>query len=388
MEASGPLPFDDLLVIELGETIAPAHAGRLLAELGATVIRIDPPDGGKLYRTPPLVGQDSNGQPVGAAYLHLNRSKKSVAIDLETATGRDLLTNLLPRADILIDGQGVNCLAKLGLHYETLQDEQPNLIIAAITPFGQDGPYRDLPASDLTVVALGGLLNMVGFPEREPLQLGGSQAQYATGLAAFTGITAALHYRDRTGEGQLVDISMLETIAFIEWKSGAYYEADGRVRYRVGNQSHWLVMPASDGYIALVYQDADFPGLIRLTGVEELNNPKYATRPDRARYAEEIKALIAPWFAARNKMEIYHEGQAHGVPLGFVATIQDLLESPQYAARDFWKIVDHPATGPVPYPGAPYRMTGVTPRTDRAPLPGEHTATILNLPERNTPTDE
>src|SRR5690606_26371105 len=138
------------------------------------------------------------------------------------------------------------------------------------------------------------------------------------------------------------------------------------------NQSHWLVMPASDGYIALVYQDADFPGLIRLTGVDALNDPRYATRPDRAKYADEIKAMIAPWFAARTKLEIYHEGQAHGVPLGYVATAKDLLESPQYAAREFWQTVDHPATGPAQYPGAPYRMTGVQPRSGRAPLPGEH----------------
>lgn len=389
METTAPLPFDDLLVVELGETIAPAHAGRLLAELGATVVRVDPPGGGRLYQTPPLVGSDSNGHPAGAAYLHLNRSKKSVVLDLETPDGCDLLGNLLSKADVLIDGLGVDRLAALGFRYENLLNTHPGLVIAAITPFGQDGPYRDLPASDLTVVALGGLLNMVGFPEREPLQLGGSQAQYATGLAAFTGITAALHYRDRTGEGQLVDISMLETVAFVEWKSGAYFEADGRVRYRVGNQSHWLVMPASDGYIALVYQDADFPGLIRLTGVEALNNPRYATRPDRAAHAEEIKAMIAPWFLARTKLEIYHEGQAHGVPLGYVATAKELLESPQYEAREFWQTVDHPATGPVQYPGAPYRMTGVTPRTGRAPLPGEHATEILDLlPERNESTNE
>ncbi len=377
METQTTLPFDDLLVVELGEEIASAHAGRLLAELGATVIRVDPPDGGRLYRTPPLVGHDASGQPVGASYLHLNRNKKSIFLDTSADEGKEALSKLLAKADVLIDGLGIDQLASLGFPYGPLLEQHPRLIAASITPFGLDGPYRDLQASDLTVVALGGLLNMVGFPEREPLQLGGSQAQYAAGLAAFTGIMAALYYCDKTGHGQLVDVSMLETIAFVEWKSGTYFEADGDVRYRVGNQSHWLVLPALDGYIALVYQDDNFPGLIKLTGVDELNDERFTTRAGRAKHSDEIKKLLTPWFATRNKIDVYHEGQALGVPLGFVATAEDLLTSPQYEAREFWKTVDHPATGPAIYPGAPYRMTGVTPRTDRAPEPGEHTKDIL-----------
>ena len=377
MNAVAPLPLDDLVVVELGETIAAAHAGKLLADLGARVIRVDDLSGGRLYRREPLVGRDHSGLKVSAAWLHLNRNKKSVTCRIASPGGREILGRLLERTDVVIDGLGLDRLADLGFPYQSLQDRSPRLIIAAITPFGLTGPYRNLKSSDLVIGALGGLLNMVGFPEREPLELGGAQVQYATGLSAFTGIMAAMHYRDRTGRGQLIDVSMMETVAFIEWKSGAFYEVDGQVRRRVGNRSHWLVLEAKDGYVALVYQDDNLPGLQRLTGIKELEDERFKTRAGRAKHADEIRALLAPWFAERSKLEIYHQGQAEGIPLGFVATIEDLLTSPQYVARGFWQTIDHPATGPAQYPGLPYHLTGVDLPVGRAPIPGEHTEQVL-----------
>lgn len=377
METNSALPLDDLLVVELGDTIAPAYTGKLLAELGATVIRIDALDGGALYRAAPLVGNDQTGLKVGAPYLHLNRNKKSICLDVSTPEGGEILRGLLARADVLIDGLGLDRLSDLGHSHQALLDAYPALVIASITPFGLSGPYRDLHASDLAIVALGGLLNMVGFPEREPLQLGGSQMQYAAGLSAFTAVMAAVMYRDRSSEGQLIDVSMLETVAFVEWKSGAYFEADGRTRYRVGNHSHWLVLPASDGHVALVYQDDSFPGLQTLTGLEALHDDRFLTRAGRGQYADELREILSPWFASRRKLDIYHEGQAHGIPLGFVANVEDLLASGQYEARAFWQTVDHPAAGPAQYPGVPYHLSGVTLPAGRAPVPGEHTSDVL-----------
>jgi crotonobetainyl-CoA:carnitine CoA-transferase CaiB-like acyl-CoA transferase len=375
--APSPLPLDDLVVVELGDMLAAAWTGRLLADLGARVVRVDGLSGGGLYSSEPLVGQDESGRPVSAAWLHLNRNKESVTFDVDTPAGCELLGRLFARADVLIDGSGLDRLAGLGFPYAVLQEMLPRLVIAAITPFGLTGPYRDLHGSDLVVVALGGLLNMVGFPEREPLELGGAQAQYGAGLSAFTAIMVAVTWRDRSGAGQLIDVSMLETVAFVEWKSGTYWEADGRVRYRVGNRSHWLVLPARDGYIALVYQDESFPGLQRLTGIEALNDERFATRPGRARHADEIRELVAPWFAGQTKLDVYQRGQAEGIPLGFVATIEDLLASEQYRERGFWQTVDHPATGPAQYPGQPYHLSGIELPAGRAPVLGEHTEAVL-----------
>lgn len=370
-----PRPLDDVVVVEAGETIAPAYAGKLLAELGATVIRIDRPCGGRLYRTPPLVGRDDTGLPVSAAYLYLNRGKKSVAIDAGADMGRNAVARLLARADVLVEGmEGLD-------GYAPLRARHPRLIVTAISPFGLDGPYRDLVASDLVVLALGGLLEMVGFPDREPLRLGGAQVQYAAGLSAFAATMAALLHRDRTGAGQLIDVSCFETVAFVEWKSGAYLDADGRVRKR-GSESQWLVLPARDGFVGLVYQDGDWPAVQRLTGLAALGDERFATRAGRTAHLDELRRILAPWSSTRTKTAIYHDGQARGIPLGFVATIADLLDSEQYAARGFWVTEDHPFTGPAAYPGLPYRAGWTPARLGRAPLPGEHTREVLGAVAR------
>jgi crotonobetainyl-CoA:carnitine CoA-transferase CaiB-like acyl-CoA transferase len=374
--AAARLPLDDLLVVEVGEAIAPAYAGKLLAEVGATVIRIDPPAGGRLYRSAPLAGRDHAGLGVSAAYLHLNRGKKSAGLDLGTGPGREALGRLVAGADVLIDGLGVGRLSECGHPHNALLARHPRLVVTAITPFGLTGPYRDLAASDLVVLALGGLLNMVGFPDRAPLQLGGAQAQYATGVSAFTATMAALLYRDGSGRGQLIDVSLVETVAFTEWKSGAYFDSDGRLRRR-GSESQWMVLPARDGFIGFVYQDADWPAVQRFTQLPALRDERFATRGGRIAHARELREILTPWFSARTKVQIYHEGQAQGIPLGFVATIADLLASEQYAAHGFWQTVDHPDLGPATYPGIPYRAGWAAPPPVRAPAPGEHTREVL-----------
>jgi crotonobetainyl-CoA:carnitine CoA-transferase CaiB-like acyl-CoA transferase len=366
-----PAPYDDITVVELGESIAPAYVGRQLADLGATVIRVDQGDGRGLYGLPPIVGVDTEGRDVGAAYLHLCRNKLSVAVDLDSETGQRRLRRLLHRCDVVIDGLGVDRLQRLGISHSGVV-EATNAVVTSITPFGLSGPYRDLAASDLVVMALGGLLNLVGAPEREPLSLGGYQAQYATGVCAFTGTAAALLYRDQSGRGQLVDVSALESIAFMEWKSAATFEATGSVRRRVGDHSQNLVLPTRDGWFGLMYTDAEWPRVRQLTGVDALEAERFKTRAGRTEHADELRSLLGDWFARRTRREIYHAAQALKIPAGMVADVGDLLESEQYAARQFWQTVDHPSSGPLTYPGVGYQLSGYTPPARRAPVLGEH----------------
>jgi crotonobetainyl-CoA:carnitine CoA-transferase CaiB-like acyl-CoA transferase len=365
-------PYDDITVVELGESIAAAYVGKQLAELGATVIRVDDPSGRGLYGFPPVVGIDAAGHQVGAAYLHLCRNKRSLALDLDSDVGQLRLRQLLRVGDVVVDGLGIDRLEHLGVSHQAVI-EANHAIVTSITPFGLTGPYRDLAASDLVVMALGGLLNLVGAPEREPLSLGGYQAQYATGVCAFTGTAAALLYRDRSGRGQLVDVSALESIAFMEWKSGANFEASGSVRKRVGDHSHNLVLPTRDGWFGLLYTDSNWPQLGVLTGIEALQDERFQTRAGRAAHADELRSVLGDWFAQRTKHEIYHAAQALRIPAGMVADVPDLLASEQYAANDFWQTVDHPSTGPLTYPGPGYHISGYLPPTGRAPVLGEHT---------------
>jgi crotonobetainyl-CoA:carnitine CoA-transferase CaiB-like acyl-CoA transferase len=365
-------PYDDITVLELGESIAPAYLGKQLADLGASVVRFDEPTGRGLYGAPPIIGKDPDGRPVGGAYLHLCRNKQSLALDLTTELGHRALSKLLQRADVVIDGLGVDRLAELGFAHEHLLQRR-EVIVTSITPFGLSGPYRNLHASDLTIMALGGLLNLVGDPGREPLSLGGSQAQYATGICAFTGTAAALLARDRTGRGQLVDVSAMQSIAFLEWKSGSNYEATGSIRHRVGDRSQSLVLRTRDGWFGLLYTEPNWSQLQTLTGISALADERFNTRAGRVAHADDLRGLLSDWFAQRTKAEIYHAAQARKIPAGMVATIDDLLESPQYAAREYWQTLDHPATGPLRYPGPGYRIPGFSPPARRAPLLGEHT---------------
>jgi formyl-CoA transferase len=176
---------------------------------------------------------------------------------------------------------------------------------------------------------------------------------------------------------------MLESIAFVEWKSASNFEATGSVRRRVGDHSHNLVLQTSDGWFGLLYTDSNWPQLRDLTGVEALDDERFSTRAGRAARADELRALLSDWFGRRTKHEIYHAAQALKVPAGMVATVGDLLASEQYAAHDFWQTLDHPATGPISYTGPGYRISGYSPPIGRAPVLGEHTS--LTERKRGTP---
>jgi crotonobetainyl-CoA:carnitine CoA-transferase CaiB-like acyl-CoA transferase len=217
---------------------------------------------------------------------------------------------------------------------------------------------------------------MIGDPQREPLRLGGYQTQYITGLSAFAGTMAALHRRYNTGRGQQVEISAHETIAFTEWKSGIYYQAGGQVRRRGGSVSQWMTLPCKDGYVAFVYLDKNWPAVVELIGDKRMTETRFSTLANRVKNREELRSILEAWTKLRPKLEIYHEAQAKGIPVGMVADMADLVASPQYAATAFLDKINHPSTGPVQYPGIPCTVDGERWSTDRAPLLGEDSMAI------------
>ena len=210
-------------------------------------------------------------------------------------------------------------------------------------------------------MALGGMFNLVGSPEREPLLLGGYQAQYTTGMCAFTGTAAALLYLTALGRGQLVDVSAMESIAYLEWKSASNYEATGSVRRRTGDRSHNLVIRTRDGWFGLLYTDPNWPQVCELTGVAALHDERFSTRPDARRTPTRSRTVERLVRAAHQTRDLSRRPGLK-VPAGMVATVDDLLESPQYAAREFWQTIDHPATGPLRYPGPAIPSAATRPR--------------------------
>jgi crotonobetainyl-CoA:carnitine CoA-transferase CaiB-like acyl-CoA transferase len=371
LTAAFPRPLGGLRVLEVGGGIAPAFCGKLLAALGADVIKIEPPAGDRCRRVGPFA-RDRADPESSLLFLYLNTSKRGITLDPTTPTGAHLFRRLAAAADIVVEALGPGRLGQLGLGYGVLARENPGLILTSITPFGDEGPYRDYLDGELVLLALGGLLNMVGALDREPIPFGGYQAQYAAGLAAFTGTMVALTGREVTGHGQEVTISAQETVAYLEWKTPIYYQSDGRVRRRGGEQSQWMVLPCSDGFVAFVFQDEHWPQVKKLVGDPRLENLRFADRPGRVAHRGELREILAGWTRARTKAKVYHGAQALGIPVGMVADAADLVASPQYRARGFFARVDHPRTGPALYPGIPFVLDGHRPPVGRAPLLGEH----------------
>lgn len=369
-----PRFLSGLRALEIGASIAGAFCGKILAALGAEVIKVEPPEGDRFRRLGPFSG-DRPEIEGSLLFLYLNTGKMGITLEPGSATGGELFGRLVAGADVILDSLGPGRLAALGFAYPKLAELAPGLVLTSISDFGAGGPYRDFRGGELVVMALGGLMHMIGDPQREPLRLGGYQVQYATALSAFVGTMAALHHRDNTGRGQQVEVSAQETVAFIEWKSGIYYQAGGQLRRR-GGSGQWMVLPCKDGFVAFVYQNKNWPAVVELLKDERLTEPRFATLASRVKHREELRSILESWTKPRPKLEIYHEAQAKGIPVGMVADMADVVASPQYAATAFLAAIDHPSTGPVQYPSFPCSIDGERSSVGRAPLLGEHSLTI------------
>jgi crotonobetainyl-CoA:carnitine CoA-transferase CaiB-like acyl-CoA transferase len=314
--------------------------------------------------------------------------KKSVTLNLKTTTGVSLLKELVKEADILVENFSPRVMPSLGLSYEVLREINPRLVMTSISNFGQTGPYRDYQAQDIVITAMGGLSYATGDAGREPLKPGGSQAQYAGGTAAFTATMLAVFGAQTNGEGQHVDISLLETIAGNLESIDLHYAftgeviARGRYRYTMGYPID--VYGAKDGLFLLSARGTGGSGMDMLALLVE--KPELVAHPlfDRlnpmARMNasnEEFDELIVDYFATHDRLEIIQRAQELHMPFAPVQNSAELLNDPQMAARGFFVELDHPAAGKWRYPGVPWLMSESTNSLRRAPLLGEHNQEIL-----------
>ena len=344
-------------VVEMGDSLAGAFCGRLLGQLGAQVIKIEPPGGSALRELPPLLpGNAAVGGSRSAPYVAVNAGKEVVTADLENGQGRDLVESALTAGGMGIMSGPLTEWAGHDLDPRQLVARFPSAIIGRVTTFGEDGPYANLVGGELQAQALGGLMNMVGEPPREPLRIGGFPAQYSTGLAMLTGFAIALYRRHATGRGGSFATSVLETVANIEWKGAVSYQDDGSIVTR-GSDGAPAILRARDGFVAFFYRPADWPKVLRIMVDPRLESDDFATQPARDLNRPALLAILNECASTMTKRDLYHKTQAQGMTTGYMATMSDLLNSEQYQAREFIVNADvNSRAGKLP--GAPWRRAG------------------------------
>ncbi|MFN8640006.1 MAG: CoA transferase [Dehalococcoidia bacterium] len=406
-----PAPLEGIRVIEVCGPIG-HYAGRLLADLGADVVKVEPPQGDPGRQYPPFL-QGVPRLEASLPFLLANANKRGVTLDLETEDGRTRLLHFIRDADVLIDDWQPHDLARMGLDAGRLEAEAPTLIRCSITGWGLAGPHADWAYADIVGCAMSGVMRLAGFPDGPPEQLPDAQGYHCASIAAAAGIAAAILHREATGEGQLVEVSMQEALSMAQETAMMTRDILGTDRERTGTRAALgLDMPglglhqAADGHVYMMASGtagSGFAGLLEWMtherADEDLHREPYAsfiahsmeratllallaseaTRAETDERLSHVRAVVHRFVAARPKQWLYEEGQARRVLIGMVSTPEDIASSPQLAARQWWQTLADPARGrTLRYPGLPWNLHG-TPAALRRPAPtlGEHDDEVL-----------
>jgi crotonobetainyl-CoA:carnitine CoA-transferase CaiB-like acyl-CoA transferase len=363
-----------LVVLDLSRNISGPYCTKLLCDYGAEVIKTELPQTGDPARQAGPFPSDEHDIEKSGLFLFLNTGKKSVTLDLDSEAGRQVINKLVGKSDVLVENFHPSVMANMGLDYETLSGINPSLIMASISCFGQWGPYRDWRGSDIVAQATGGLMWLTGEPDREPLRLPLSQAEYQAGLNAAVAVMCALYFRDETGEGQHIDVSMQEAVASILEGAISAYNYSGYVMERVGSRHQQKcpsrIMKTGDRYVH-IQSGASWDHFATLVESPQLMEPRLASIL-RYRYADEVEEAIKPWVEKHTAQEVFEAAQEWRIPAAIVLETDELPDDPQYSTRGYFREIDHPAAGRFKYPGPPFRMSRTPPDVRRAPLLGEH----------------
>ncbi|RJQ08117.1 MAG: CoA transferase [Dehalococcoidia bacterium] len=369
-------PLDGLTILETGQGISAAYCALLMGALGADVIKVEPLGGDETRRLGPFP-EDIPDRERSALFLTLNRNKRSIAIDLDTATGQELFRQLARHAGLVVENHAPGYMAARHIGYQDLAGDLPALVWTAITPFGQDGPYRDYAATEVTLFALGGMMNLVGDIEREPLMFGGRPSLHSAGVYGFSAAMIALEMAETCGTGQFVDVAVFEGLAASHFQALVDYEYRGLVRRRTEVR---MPIPTLDGFISFTvqaHQYQDFQRLILGERAVKEGQVDDAVARDRNRTEGEMDTEILVWSVQQTKYDAYRAAQSARVPAAFIADARDLLGSPQYQARDYFVTLDHPDAGPLIYPGFPAKFDGAAWEWAAAPRLSQHADEIL-----------
>ena len=349
-----------VIVIDLTRVLAGPYCSMLLADMGATVYKLEQPGVGDDSRT---MGPFINNKSV--YYANFNRDKIGCTLNLKSEEGKALFRKMVEKADIVLENYRPGTMEKLGLGYEELRKIKPSLVYGSISGCGQTGPYAKKAGYDITAQAMSGLMSVTGWPDGEPTRVGAPVGDTMSGMTLTVGVLAALHHARETGEGERVDIALTDTLVSLLTNINQFYFAEGRVPGRIGNR-YETVYPygafrAKDGNLIIAGgHDSMFPRLVHIMGKPELlSDPRFLRVRDRVKNHEEMKAIVEEWTSTRTVAEIIETLEAAGVPAAPVNTIDAVAADPQIAgARNMFPALEHPGMGTFRITNNPLKFSG------------------------------
>ncbi|MBF8286624.1 MAG: hypothetical protein HW393_438 [Dehalococcoidia bacterium] len=382
-DEGGDLALEGLRVVDLSQGIAGPYCAKLLADCGAEVIKVEPPEGDYARRLGPFP-DDVPHHDRGGLFIHLNGNKKSVTLDAGSESGRVVLRKLLAKADVLVESEAPGRMASLGLGYDDLKGAFPELIYCSVTPFGQTGPYSGFRGNSLACMALSGQMYTTGDPDKEPLTTGGEAAEYFAGINAWVAVLAALEHRAASGGGQHIDVSMLEALGAADEYNTAMYASLGAVRKRYYSRHHIPAYPAEiypcrDGHVVVISGAGGFPlsMAILLERPELESHPLFVNFWMRIILWRQFEEILRPYLMEHDWRDLLTRAQELRMPFGPVMSPRLLLEDEHLKERGFFQGVEQPEVGRVATCGAPFKMSATPLRSGPAPMRGEHTQEVL-----------
>ena len=380
-------PLSHLRILDLGRIMAAPWATQILADLGADVIKIERPGAGddtRAWGPPFLKAADGTATKEAGYFLSVNRGKRSVTLDIAQPEGQALVKQLAARCDVVVENFKAGALAKYGLDAASLRAIKPSLVYCSVTGFGQDGPRRGQAAYDFMIQAMGGLMSITGERDGTPQKVGVPIVDLMTGMYATVAILAAIAKRERSGEGETIDLAMLDVQAGLLANQAMNWLVGAKVPHRAGNRHPNIqpqdVFPAKDGHIVLaVGNDAQFAKLCEAIGRPDwAKDSRFARNADRVRNEAELTPLLSTRFADFARAELTALLDAAGVPCGPINTVPDVFADPQVRHREMLRHLPHPLAGTVPQVVSPIRLQDSPLSFERAPPTlGQHTAEVL-----------
>ncbi len=377
--------LEGVKVIDLTHQIAGPYCTKLLADFGADVIKVERPGGDPARRLPPFFHDETDADK-SLLFLYLNTNKRGITLNLKTIQGKAMLRDLIRGSDMLVENYSPRVMPGLGLDYEALREINPSLVMTSISNFGQTGPYRDYRAADIVEYALGGLMYIFGGYDAPPLKHALHQAQFRAGTDSASASLMAMYHQRLTGQGQRVDVSIQECVASGLRDVVDNYTYSGAVRRREPNHRGDMtrIREVSDGYILPnpgITARLNWSVVADFLEAPELNDEKFNTASARLANAEALGEVMDRNFSNKKMYDMFYAAHKLRFIYGMVQSPEQVLADVQFAAREFFVDVDHPATGKVRYPGAPFRMEGTPWQVTRpAPTLGEHNQELLGEP--------